>query len=98
MISDRTKKALAEAKRRGKRLGGFRGTVITPEARAASLRVRQERSRAKAQDLAPVIEELRASGATSLGQIATGLNARGIRTTRGGQWSAGQVQRVLERT
>jgi DNA invertase Pin-like site-specific DNA recombinase len=47
MISARTKAALAEAKKRGKKLGGFRGNVITPEARAASLRVRQEQSLAR---------------------------------------------------
>ncbi len=98
MISARTKAALAEAKKRGKKLGGFRGKAITPEARAASLRARQERSKAKARDLAPIIEELRASGATSLRQIAAGLNAKGIRTARGKDWSAGQVQRLLETT
>jgi DNA invertase Pin-like site-specific DNA recombinase len=97
MISARTKAALAEAKKRGKKLGGFRGNVITPEARAASLRARQERSAAKARDLAPILEELRASGAISLRQIAAGLNAKGIKTVRGGEWSAGQVQRLIER-
>jgi DNA invertase Pin-like site-specific DNA recombinase len=91
-----TKAALAEAKKRGKKLGSFRGKAITPEARAASLRTRQERSKAKARDLAPIIEELKAAGATSLRQIAAGLNAKGIKTARGGEWSAGQVQRLLE--
>ncbi len=97
MISARTKAALAEAKKRGKKLGGFRGKVITPEARAASLRTRQERSQAKARDLVPIIEELKAAGAISLRQIAAGLNAKGIKTARGGEWSAGQVQRLIER-
>jgi len=45
----------------------------------------------------PIIEELKASGAVSLRQIAAELNARGIRTARGGAWSAVQVKRVLER-
>ena len=89
--------ALAEAKKRGKKLGGFRGKVITPEARAASLRTRQERSQAKARDLVPIIEELKAAGAISLRQIAAGLNAKGIKTARGGEWSAGQVQRLIAR-
>ncbi len=97
MISARTRAALAEAKKRGKKLGGFRGKVITPEARAASLRTRQERSQAKARDLVPIIEELKAAGAISLRQIAAGLNAKGIKTARGGEWSAGQVQRLIER-
>jgi DNA invertase Pin-like site-specific DNA recombinase len=97
MISARTKAALQAAKARGTKLGGFRGKVITPEARAASLRARQEQALARARDLAPIIEELKASGATSLGQIAAELNARGIKTARGSKWSVGQVQRVLKR-
>jgi len=43
----------------------------------------------------PVIEEVRAGGATSLRQIAGKVNARGEMTPRGGQWSAVQVMRVL---
>jgi Recombinase len=34
---------------------------------------------------------------TSLQVIAAGLNDRGIETARGGEWSAVQVQRVLQR-
>jgi Recombinase len=48
-------------------------------------------------DIAPVIEELRAAGAESMAAIASGLNDRGIPTTRGGNWSATQVARVLAR-
>jgi hypothetical protein len=51
----------------------------------------------RASDLLPIIEELKAAGAVSLRQIAAGLNEKGIRTARGGEWSAVQVQRVLER-
>jgi hypothetical protein len=39
----------------------------------------------------------RESGAVSLREIAAGLNGRGIQTRRGGEWSAVQVQRVLQR-
>jgi hypothetical protein len=55
------------------------------------------KANSRASDLAPIIEELKASGAVSLRQIAAGLNDKGIRTRRGGEWSAVQVQRVLER-
>jgi hypothetical protein len=48
-------------------------------------------------DLAPIVKELQASGATSLRAIAKGLNDRGIATARGGQWTAVQVMRVLSR-
>ncbi len=92
-----TKAVLAQAKKRGKKLGGFRGKGITPDARAASLRSRQERSKVKERDLAPIIEKLRASGATSLRQIAAELNTKGIKALRGGKWSAFQVQRLIER-
>jgi len=64
-ISDRTKAALAAAKRRGKKLGGFRaGAKLTAKAR-------QKGAEAKAVDLAPVITELQASGATPLRAIAS---------------------------
>jgi hypothetical protein len=45
----------------------------------------------------PVVKELQAVGATSLRAIAEGLNERRIPTAKGGQWSATQVMRVLER-
>ena len=46
-------------------------------------------------DLLPTIADLKANGAASLHQIASGLNSRGIRTAKGGEWSAVQVQRIL---
>ena len=52
--------------------------------RAISLAKRQEKARRRAADLAPIIAELQASGATSYRQIAAGLNAKGIRTARDG--------------
>jgi DNA invertase Pin-like site-specific DNA recombinase len=97
MISARTKAALAAAKARGVRLGGNRGTVITKEIQAKGVAMRQERSATRARDLAADIAEIRTSGASSLREIAAGLNARGIPTARGGTWSAVQVKRALER-
>jgi hypothetical protein len=65
-------------------------------ARAHKLAIKALRERAV--DLAPVIAELQASGATSLRAIAACLNAKSIATPRGsGEWSATQVRRVLER-
>lgn len=97
MISARTKAALAQAKTRGKVLGGYRGATITEAAREAGRAAQTARAQAKAGDLAPVVAELRAAGTTSLSGIAAALNARGIPTARGGQWSAMQVSRVLAR-
>ena len=49
-------------------------------------------------DLSPIIADIRASGAMSLGRIAKALPRGGdIRTPRGAAWQAVQVQRVLER-
>lgn len=93
LISERTKVALKAAKERGKVLGGFRGVKVDPElGRAAKT--------AKASDfasqLAPIARELQVGGA-SLRTIAAELTARGIPTPRGGEWSAIQVKRILER-
>jgi hypothetical protein len=58
----------------------------------------QARVDARAADLAPIVAELQAAGATSLRAIAAGLNARGIRTPRGvGEWQAGSVAQLLAR-
>jgi DNA invertase Pin-like site-specific DNA recombinase len=109
MIAERTRKALAEAKRRGTKLGGLRpGHVekfgergnlpaVSGRARAVSVATRQAEAFRRAGDLVPIIAELRASGAVSLREIAAGLNERGVRTARGGEWSAVQVSRVLAR-
>jgi DNA invertase Pin-like site-specific DNA recombinase len=98
MISARTKAALAAAKARGTVLGGNRGVKPTAKMRKLSVAARQERAEAKARDLQGTIAELQAAGKTTLRAIAAGLNEAGIPTSRGiGQWSAVQVQRVLER-
>lgn len=99
-ISDRTRVALAAAKARGQQLGGFRSNSarIHIKGNAQSIRVRQERARKRANDLLPHIEQAKASGATSLREIAAVLNKRKVPTPRKtGEWSAVQVQRILSR-
>ncbi|MFC1456969.1 recombinase family protein [Microvirga arabica] len=96
LIGDRTRKALAAAKARGATLGNP-GNLRNADAGRMNGRAARTRSaKGRAADLAPIIIDLQASGATSLRQIAAGLNERGIRTARGGTWSAVQVQRVME--
>jgi hypothetical protein len=51
----------------------------------------------RASDIAPIIADIKATGTDSLREIAAGLNDRGIPTARGGEWSAVQVQRVMNR-
>jgi DNA invertase Pin-like site-specific DNA recombinase len=103
MISARTKAALQAAKARGVKLGGLRrrqdGSIVKLDltAIATGRAARTAKSAARANDLAPIIADLRSSGTVSLRQIAAGLNERGIPTARGGLWSAVQVQRVVNR-
>jgi DNA invertase Pin-like site-specific DNA recombinase len=97
MISERTKAALAAAKKRGVKLGGDRGRTITEAMRKAAKAALQDRARARAIDLAPTIKDLQAAGKTSLRALADGLNDRGIPTAWGSRWTAMQVARVLER-
>jgi DNA invertase Pin-like site-specific DNA recombinase len=98
MISARTKAALAQARKRGVKLGGNRGVKPTAKMRAASTAALQKRANERAADIAPTIAELQADGATTLKAIADGLNKKGIPTARGaGQWSAVQVARVVQR-
>lgn len=96
-ISQRTKVALAAAKARGTKLGGDRGNIasVCRKGNVASAKARQKQAAAKAADLVPVIDSIKAAGAQSLRQIATALNERGILAPRGGEWSAAQVYRVL---
>jgi DNA invertase Pin-like site-specific DNA recombinase len=97
-ISERTRTALAAAKRRGVQLGGDRGVIPSAKSRAKALAAIEARMSTRAADLAPTIKELQASGATSLRAIAAKLNELRIPTSRGeGEWSANQVKRVLDR-
>jgi hypothetical protein len=50
-----------------------------------------------AENVAPVIRQVQASGVTSLRGVAAALNARGVRSARGGRWAATQVGAVLAR-
>lgn len=103
-ISARTKAALAAAKARGVKLGAPKGTrpAATPESvrsgAKASAEARSMAADHRAHAVLPVVEELRAAGASSLHQLAAGLNERGIPTPRGnGAWTATAIRRVLLR-
>ena len=93
-----TKAALAAAKQRGVKLGGYRaGAEMTAKIRKAGNEANAQKAAQRAADIAPIIADLQAAGATSLQAIAGGLNDRSIPTARGGSWSATQVMRVLAR-
>ena len=94
MISERTRTASAVRKGQGAMLGNR--TNLAEAGALGAARTAAE-ARRFAENVAPVIHQVRASGVTSLRGIATILNARGVRTARGGQWAATQVGAVLRR-
>jgi DNA invertase Pin-like site-specific DNA recombinase len=96
-ISERTKAALAAAKARGVKLGGQPESLKNKELgrRQRAAKKRRAKAAARAKDLAPVIEAIRAQGITSATGIAKALNERRIPTARAGKWQAVQVQRLL---
>lgn len=103
MISERTREALQAAKDRGEKLGAERPECrnLSQEDRekgaAVAAEKRQERADRRAEVLAPIVEDLRAEGATSLRALARGLEERGVPTARGGEWHAATVSNLLER-
>ena len=93
MISQRTKDALAAAKRRGVCLGN----PSTRQGRKAWHR-RNESSRQQfAANVLPVIRDIQAGGAESNAAIAAKLNERRVPTARGGKWAHVQVGAVIGR-
>jgi DNA invertase Pin-like site-specific DNA recombinase len=102
LIAARTKAALAAASARGVALGGRRATlrngsvnthVVDNRLGTAAL---QRRAETFAATVGPTVAEMRQAG-HSLRQIAATLADRGVRTARGGAWSADAVRRVLVR-
>ena len=66
------------------------GRALGPAATAA-------KAAARAAKLAPILADIRRSGAASLREIAAELNVRGIPAARGRVWHASQVRRILNR-
>lgn len=98
-ISDRTKAALAAAKARGTKLGNPANLTDAGRKRGT---VKGNASKAKIADdraamLLPIVDEIRAQGATSLRAIAAALNERGVPGAQGGKWYASNVRLLLKR-
>jgi DNA invertase Pin-like site-specific DNA recombinase len=96
-ISARVKAALMAAKARGVRLGTPANLKRQDEGRINGARSQATAAATRAHDLRDVVEDIRASGITSIRRIADELNEREIVTPSGGRWAGGQVQRLLRR-
>jgi DNA invertase Pin-like site-specific DNA recombinase len=88
LIGERTKAALAAAKQRGVQLGRTGAEILAPKYRAEP--------KARAEQLAPVIRELRRRRYSIRG-IAVELDKRKVPTPRGGAWHPQLVKRIVER-
>ena len=105
-ISQRTKAALAAAKRRGVKLGSSRPghwEGREKQRQAGLKRAREAAAEAKSKafkdfygDLHPAVAEMRSEG-KSLQAIADELNSQGQTTRNGKPWNRMQVSRVLTR-
>ena len=88
-ISQRTKAALAQAKRTGKKLGNPQLSDTLNQPRIA-------KANEFAESMRPILTAFKASGMTQRSMVEA-LNDKGITSARGGLWSLIQLQRTLRR-
>ena len=99
MISKRTKDALQAAKARGRVLGWAMPTRVLEQALAARAGAARNINHADqhAANVLPIVRQIKEAGINTLQGIANALNARGVRTARGGQWHASTVRNLAAR-
>lgn len=96
MISARTKAALAEAKRRGVKLGNPRLNLCRGSPVAANA-AWQQQTQQRADSYLGLVLEAQRGGASTLQGIADHLNQRGALTSSGGRWYPATIARLLSR-
>lgn len=97
-VSRRTKEALVVAKSRAFKLGNPNGAAALRRAGKGGVALRAAvaaNAELDAQDLAAVVADIQAAGATSLREISTEVNPRGMMTRRGGSWPVSNVRNLL---
>ena len=97
LIGVRTKAALAAAKARGVRFGNPKLAEARQAAHKAAALANEAAADQHAANVLPIIRQIKRAGAATLREVADALNARGVRTARGGQWYATTVSNVLHR-
>ena len=95
LISERTRAALARKKAQGAVLGNRTNLAA---AQAKGRKVLRDTAVAFARNVLPVVREIQQAGTTDMRGIAKALNARGVRTPRGGVWHQSSVRNLLLRT
>lgn len=97
LIASRTKAGLAAAKARGVKLGTNNlKPELVREASAKGVATIRQTATDFAGKVRPVIEAMQGQG-KSLRSIATELESLGVKTARGGKWTATAVKNVLAR-
>lgn len=94
LISERTRAALARKKAQGARLGN---PTIRESAQPKGAVAMRKAAAQFAANVLPIIRAIQAAGETRLSKIADALNARGIKSARGGDWHPATVAYVLSR-
>ena len=82
LISERTRSALAARKAQGAKLGNRRNAS---DAAAQGRKTQVENAALFAANTLPIVEAIRATGVIDRRGMAAALNARGVRTARGGR-------------
>lgn len=96
-IASRTRDAMSAARARGRVLGN-RSTLVAGAGQSRATRKVVELADKAARDLLVVIDDIKATGITSLKGIARELESRQVQTPRGGStWQSIQVSRLMSR-
>jgi DNA invertase Pin-like site-specific DNA recombinase len=95
LIAERTRVALAQRKAQGARLGNPRNAK---DAAALGRAAQVSDANRFAANVLPIVAAIRSSGVNTLAGIAEALNARGIRSPRGGSWRVSSVQNLMGRS
>jgi DNA invertase Pin-like site-specific DNA recombinase len=94
LIAERTRVALAARKAQGVKLGN---PTNLAEASAKGAATQRAGADAFAANVLPIVRQIQAAGATTPRAVAAALNARGVRTARGGDWHDSTVRNLLAR-
>ena len=97
-ISERTKAALAAAKARGVKLGGYRGYNGNKDDLLTATEVKKAKADDTAKLLEPILRRINPEGKLSLNKIAHVLNREEVTTPSGkGKWYPSTVKNVYQR-